>query len=101
MVTQRADATVVGGFERGQLGLRISFRLDDPEALVMLHGQSARDHLEEHQLAPPGVALVQAPARPLGRVRGPRLMGPSEDADYARYWDEIADGAARLHEVAA
>ncbi|WP_075334965.1 hypothetical protein [Pseudonocardia sp. Ae717_Ps2] len=48
-------------FERGQLGLRISFRLDDPEALVMLHGQSARDHLEEHQLAPPGVALVQAP----------------------------------------
>ncbi|OLM27981.1 hypothetical protein Ae717Ps2_6948 [Pseudonocardia sp. Ae717_Ps2] len=58
----------------------------------MLHGQSARDHLEEHQLAPPGVALVQAPARPLGRVRGPRLMGPSEDADYARYWDEIADG---------
>ncbi|WP_158071647.1 hypothetical protein [Pseudonocardia sp. Ae717_Ps2] len=29
---QRADATVVGGFERGQLGLRISFRLDDPEA---------------------------------------------------------------------
>lgn len=102
VITQRADATVIGGFERGQLGLRISFRVDDAEALVMLHGQDARAELAQHRYSPAGVALVQAPAVELGRVRGPRLPGPSEDADYARFWDEIQQGApARLHPVAA
>lgn len=102
VVTQRADATIIEGFARGQLGLRLSFRADDPEALVMLHGQDARAELVQHRQSPPGVALVQAPGIALTRARGPRLPGPSEDADYARYWDEVAgDAPARLHQVAA
>lgn len=102
VITQRADTTVVGGFERGQLGLRISFRVDDPEALAMLHGSDGRAELEQHRYSPPGVALLQAPAVHMARVRGPRLPGPSEDADYARYWDEVrAATPARLHQLAA
>lgn len=102
VITQRADSTIVEGFARGQLGLRISFRVDDEEALPMLHGQGARPWFAEHRHVAPGVALVQAPGVPLARMRGPRLPGPSEDADYARFWDEVRHGAtARLHPVAA
>lgn len=101
VITQRADATVVGGFERGQLGLKLSFRVDDREALPMLHGDDARPLVGSHRYAPPGVALMDTPSVPLRRVRGPRLPGPTEEADYARYWDEIAAASARLHTVAA
>jgi len=100
VVTQRADATVVGGFERGQLGLKISFRVDDDEALPMLHGSGSRALVSEHRYAAPGIALLDSPLHRLGRVRGPRLPG-DEATDYARYWDEIATAAARLHVVAA
>lgn len=100
VITQRADATVVGGFERGQLGLKLSFRVDDREALPMLHGDEARPMGNTHRYAPPGVALLDTPSVPLRRVRGPRLPG-DEEADYARFWDEIAAVTARLHVVAA
>jgi S-DNA-T family DNA segregation ATPase FtsK/SpoIIIE len=99
VITQRADATIIGGFERGQLGLRVSFRVTDPEALVMLHPEG-RDYFRQHTQAPPGVALFEAPGTQLTRVRGPRLAG-DELSDYARYWDEIQSSAARLHLAAA
>lgn len=101
VITQRADATVVGGFERGQLGLKLSFRVDDEEALPMLHGSAGRLLAATHRYAPPGVALMDTPSVPLRRVRGPRLPGPTEEADYARYWDEITAASARLHTAAA
>lgn len=99
VVTQRADATIVGGFERGQLATKISFAVDDDEALPMLHGSTSRPLVTEHRYALPGVALLDSPTHRLGRVRGPRLPGPDEDTDYARYWDEIAAATAcrRLH----
>lgn len=101
VITQRADATVIGGFERGQLGIKISFRVADRDAVPMLHGEDARALADDHRHAPPGVALLETPTEPVRRVRGPRLLGPSEDADYARYWDEIAAAAARLPRLAA
>lgn len=87
VISQRADATIIGGFERGQLGLRVSFRVTDPEALVMIHPEG-RDFFAEHSQAPAGVALFETVGHPLTRVRGPRLTG--EETDYAAYWDEIA-----------
>lgn len=101
VITQRADATVVGGFERGQLGFKLSFAVDDDEALPMLHGGDSRRLVAEHRYAPPGVALFDTPTEPLRRVRGPRLPGPDEETDYARYWDEIASATARLRTPAA
>jgi hypothetical protein len=101
VITQRADATVIGGFERGQLGMKISFAVDDDEALPMLHGSSARRLVDLHRTAPPGVALLDTPTIRLQRVRGPRLPGPDADSDYARYWDEISTGAACLRDLAA
>lgn len=99
VVSQRADATIIGGFERGQLGLRISFRVTDPEALVMIHPEG-RDYFAEHTQAPAGVALLETAGQPLTRVRGPRLSG-DESSDYARYWDQIRAATASLQPVAA
>lgn len=88
VISQRADATIIGGFERGQLGLRISFRVTDPEALVMLHPEG-RDYFAEHTQAPAGVALLEMVGQPVGRVRGPRLSS-TDEGDYAAYWDQVA-----------
>jgi S-DNA-T family DNA segregation ATPase FtsK/SpoIIIE len=101
VITQRADATIVGGFERGQLAMKLSFRVDDDEALPMLHGSAGRPLVGEHRYAPPGVALLDSPTHRLSRVRGPRLPGPDEQADYARYWDEIRTVAACRDDQAA
>jgi len=99
VVTQRADAAIIGGFERGQLGLKISFRVTDPEALVMLHPE-ARDWFADHAHAPDGVALLETPSRQITRVRGPRLSG-DDLTDYATYWNQVQAATARLHPVAA
>lgn len=99
VVSQRADATIIGGFERGQLGLRVSFRVTDPEALQMLHPEG-RDWFADHAHAPAGVALLETPTQTVTRVRGPRLTG-DDLADYAQYWDQIQAATARLRPVAA
>jgi S-DNA-T family DNA segregation ATPase FtsK/SpoIIIE len=102
VVSQRADAGVLGGAgERGQLGLKLSFAVDDPAALPMLHGEDARALMNQHRYAPPGVALLDTPTTPTRRVRGPRLPGPDHTTDYTRYWDEIAAATARLRPAAA
>lgn len=102
VVSQRADASVLGSSgERGQLGLKISFAVDDQVALPMLHGEDARALMNRHRYAPPGVALLDTPTTPTRRVRGPRLPGLDHTADYTRYWDEIAAATARLHRPVA
>lgn len=98
-ISQRADASIIGGFERGQFDLRISFRVKDPEALVMLHPEG-RDYFGKHSQAPAGVALFEMAGQPLTRVRGPRLSG-NDATDYARYWDQIATVTACRRQEAA
>jgi S-DNA-T family DNA segregation ATPase FtsK/SpoIIIE len=97
VVSQRADASIIGGFERGQLGLRLSFRVTDPEALAMLHPEG-RDWFADHAHASAGVALLETPSQTVTRVRGPRLTG-DDLADYAQYWDQVqaATACRQLH----
>jgi len=71
MVAQRADANVIGGFERGQASHKITFRVDGPDAVKMLHHDVAPDVVAEHAVAPAGVALLSAPGQPLLRFRAP------------------------------
>lgn len=79
--------------------LKISFRVTDPEALVMLHPE-ARDWFADHAHAPAGVALLETPSRQITRVRGPRLSG-DDLTDYATYWNQVQAATARLRPVAA
>lgn len=73
LVAQRADASVIGGFERSQASHRLSFRVDSRDALAMLHSDVSPDQVAEHVTAAAGVALLTAPGVPLTRIRGPYL----------------------------
>lgn len=81
LVTQRADANTIGAFERGQCGWRLSFRVENADALRMLHPSAAAELVDEHMSAAPGVALLTAPGQALTRLRGPAIGGY---AAYAR-----------------
>jgi S-DNA-T family DNA segregation ATPase FtsK/SpoIIIE len=85
LVTQRADADVLGGFERSQCELRISFRADG-DGTKMLHAGLAPAQLAEHASAPAGVALLTRPGSPTQRLRAPWLGG------YAQYRDAVQRG---------
>lgn len=88
IITQRADASIIGGgFERGQLTLRISFPVDTPEAVKMLHPTVDPITAEQHVIAPAGRALVSGPGLPLTRMRSPEM------GDYGAFLDEIAEVA--------
>jgi len=77
ILVQRAEANVVGAFERSNCALRISFGVDSPESVRLLH--PAAPDPDDHVSAPPGVALLSAPGVPLVRFRA-GLVG-----DYAAY----------------
>ena len=75
LVAQRADAEIVGGAERGQCGARVTFAVDTPAAVRMLH-PAADDALAVEALrSPPGVALADLPGRDTARVRVPWIGG--------------------------
>jgi hypothetical protein len=72
-VMQRADATIIGGYERGQCPLKISFSVDDLAAIRMLH-PAASDELASFLVsALPGRALVSMPGLPVARLRSPEM----------------------------
>ncbi|MBJ7452925.1 MAG: hypothetical protein JHC71_12710, partial [Blastococcus sp.] len=75
LVCQRADAAVIGGAERANLGGRLSFRVDNADAVRMLHPSAGPEVIAEHTAAPPGVALLELPDRPVARVRAPWIGG--------------------------
>lgn len=75
MVAQRAEANVIGGFERAMCQFRLSFRVDAADSIRLLHPSAAVDRVDEQMTAPDGVALLTAPGRDLVRLRGPWLGG--------------------------
>lgn len=59
VVAQRADAEVLGGgYARSQISTRLSFALDSPDSLSLLHPSADRAVLGEHVEAPDGRALL-------------------------------------------
>lgn len=85
LVAQRAEAGVIGGFERGQASHRISFRVDTTDAVRMLHPDVAPEVVADHAVAPDGVALLTAPGLPLLRFRAPLTT-------YGEYLARVAVG---------
>jgi hypothetical protein len=83
MIVQRAEAAVIGAFERAQCAMRISFGVDSLESVRLLHPAASADMAAEHFAAAPGVALLSAPGLPLLRFRAP-LVG-----DYRSYVDVV------------
>jgi len=85
MLPQRAEASEVGGgLLRGQFAYRITLPVDNVDAVRLLHPSATIPEAEAHVRAGvPGIALVDAPGRELGRLRTPWMP------DYGAYWDAI------------
>jgi hypothetical protein len=83
LITQRADATIIGGFERGQAPLRISFAVEGKDAIRMLHPACPDEVALAHVSALPGRALLSAPGIPYARLRSPEM------GDYVAFRDRI------------
>jgi S-DNA-T family DNA segregation ATPase FtsK/SpoIIIE len=84
--SQRADADIVGGYNRDQASHAISFRVRSAAALKMLHNDIEAATADRHSTAPAGVALLSAPGVPLVRLRTPYTS-------YAAYCDAVEAGA--------
>lgn len=87
LILQRAEAAVVGSFERSNCATRISFRTENKASVELLHPGSDPVVAENHSTAPAGVAIVSMPGRPLSRVRAPWIGG------YADYVQAIRDAS--------
>jgi hypothetical protein len=102
ILAQRFEAAVVGGFERDQCTVKLTFRVGYPASVEMLHPLATRDDCLAHATCEPGIALLTGPGVPLARIRSPFIGHGQHDDDtaYARYWDHIAAHAARLTDSA-
>lgn len=85
IIAQRADAEIIGGYERGQASHTISFRVDSMAALKMLHPDVPAELATAHGTASAGVALLSAPGTPLTCFRAPLTT-------FADYCQAVADG---------
>ncbi|MCW0214395.1 MAG: FtsK/SpoIIIE domain-containing protein [Pseudonocardia sp.] len=88
LITQRAEANIIGGFERAMCSLRISFRTDNRDAVRLLHPDAMADEGDRHMTAAPGVALLTSPGLPLTRFRGPSI------GSYRTYCQTVASRIA-------
>ncbi|WP_226359143.1 hypothetical protein [Pseudonocardia sp. ICBG601] len=95
LVVQRAEAALMGAFERAQCSVKVSFRSDNPAAVELLHPGAARDVAEAHVSALPGVGLLSVPGAPLTRFRAPHV------GSYADYAEKIRASSASRGPVAA
>lgn len=94
LVAQRADATIIGGYERGQCPLKISFSTDDPAAVRMCHPAASDDLVDVHMSVAPGRALVSMPGLPVARLRAPEM------ASYQDYRTNVAQPLVTESETA-
>lgn len=87
ILAQRAEASVIGAFERAMCSLRVSFRVDNRASVELLHPGTDPATADAHTTALPGIALLSRPGAPITRIRGPYLGG------YAAYAAAVAGAA--------
>lgn len=88
ILAQRAEASVVGAFERAMCSLRISFRTDNRASVELLHSGADPTVADRHTIARPGIGLMSRPGHELTRFRAPYIGG------YAEYVAAIGGGLA-------
>lgn len=83
LIVQRAEAAIIGAYERSQASHRLSYRVDNRASVELLHPGADQAVADQHTVAAPGIALLSAPGVPLTRLRSPLCT-------YARYCDAVA-----------
>ncbi|MGL5930190.1 MAG: FtsK/SpoIIIE domain-containing protein [Dermatophilaceae bacterium] len=89
LLAQRMSANAVDTDDRSNLGLRATLRVDNRDAVRMLHDGADAGLIEDVRQFPPGVGLIEAPGRPLARWR-------ADLTTYAEYRARVADGIAAV-----
>ncbi len=87
VIAQRMSADALATDDRANLAVRCSLRVDNADAVVMLHDGIPRSGLEAVRQFKPGVGLIEAPGEPLRRVR-------MHHTDYPTYRRRVAAGLA-------
>lgn len=82
LIAQRFDASIIGGSERSNLGTRISCRLDNRDAVTMLHPDADPETVERIRGFAPGYAYVECPGE------FPRVIR-FDAVDYQQYREHV------------
>lgn len=72
-VTQRADASIYGGAARSNFAVRLTFRVDNPDALRMLHAGADGETFARVERFQPGTFLLDTPDIQRGIARSSRV----------------------------
>ncbi|MCI7306179.1 MAG: hypothetical protein MR522_07970 [Trueperella sp.] len=84
LIAQRMDAAIIGGAERSNLATRVSMRVDNADALRMLHPGATSELLERVEHFPPGRGYFESPQHPGAVFRADYMT-------YERYAKHIAN----------
>lgn len=68
-IAQRMSADAIKTDDRMNLALRITHRVDNTDAVTMLHEGLDRDHARTVRAYAPGIAIAEQPGQDLRRVR--------------------------------
>ncbi|QWT24206.1 hypothetical protein KPL76_01905 [Subtercola sp. PAMC28395] len=82
LLSQRADAAIIGGSERSNLAFRISLRTVDADGVRMLHPLATAQMIIRLSLAAPGVGIVDGPGEVTRFFRGTYMT-------YAQYLHDV------------
>ena len=74
LIAQRMDATIVGGAERSNLSTRFTLRVDNADAVRMLHPNASPDEVEKVARFTPGMGLVELPGKPIQTFKSDFIM---------------------------
>lgn len=85
VLAQRMSADALNTDDRMNLALRLTLRVDNGDAVAMLHDGITRDHVAAVRDFAPGVALVESPGQGIRRAR-------LHYTDYANYRTRVAAG---------
>ena len=69
LVAQRADAAIIGGSERSNLAVRVTMKVDNLDAVAMLHPTANQEHVAIMRNFAPGVGWVETPELAMTRFR--------------------------------
>jgi len=75
ILAQRMSSNAVDTDDRSNFGLRATLRVDNSDAVKMLHDGADKSLVDEIRQFPAGMGLIESPGRPLMRFR----------ADYTTY----------------
>lgn len=85
LLAQRAEASIIDGASRSNIGTRISLRVDNPDSVRMLHPSADADLCKRVEGFAPGVALIDRPGQRRVVARGPLTT-------YRDYFDAVVRG---------